>query len=394
MPDAPGFASDVRAEAVRRGLPGLFLCNVLSIGDTERCAPGFDAAVEFPPHGTIGKEIRARDLGADRAFRGHIYDYASTVLSAVARPIPSFPCFPGVMPRWDNTARKRLRAHIFHGSTPELFGQWLRKATMVTRRLNPRAPLIFVNSWNEWAEGAHLEPDERVGRASLAAIQNGVFGGQPRDVDGAGAVASTQDEAPPDSVGSLMVNVAQTPAISAMPGMPLSAVDLVVHRGIGWVDEVDGTSPSDAVVPATAIQPLRLLGWFYADPRRGACRGCRDYLILESGVSIFHVPITRSQRRPDVMRGMLATRRPSRRLLRASDRMRPAVGSAILRALTRDRSLLGFDLLLSLSGLPAGRYSVAMLEVRPVGATLVPTPFSLELGHHRIPPTRAPWAHS
>ncbi len=118
MPDAPGFASDLRAEAVRRGLPGLFLCNVLSIGDIERCAPGFDAAVEFPPHGTIGKELRARDLGADRAFRGHIYDYASTVLSAVARPIPSFPCFPGVMPRWDNTARKGLRAHIFHGSTP------------------------------------------------------------------------------------------------------------------------------------------------------------------------------------------------------------------------------------------------------------------------------------
>ncbi len=95
MPDAPGFAADLRAEAVRRGLPGLFLCNVLSIGDIERCAPGFDAAVEFPPHGTIGKEIRARDLGADRAFRGHIYDYASTVLSAVARPIAVVPLLPG-----------------------------------------------------------------------------------------------------------------------------------------------------------------------------------------------------------------------------------------------------------------------------------------------------------
>ena len=44
-------------------------------------------AFALPPHGTIGKELRARDLGADRAFRGHIYDYTSTVLSAVARPI-------------------------------------------------------------------------------------------------------------------------------------------------------------------------------------------------------------------------------------------------------------------------------------------------------------------
>ena len=56
-----------------------------------------------------------------------------------------------------------MRAHIFHGSTPELFERWLRRGDWLTRQTNPRAPLVFVNSWNEWAEGAHLEPDERTG---------------------------------------------------------------------------------------------------------------------------------------------------------------------------------------------------------------------------------------
>ena len=183
MPDAPGFAADLRAEAVRRGLPGLFLCNVLSIGDVDRCAPGFDAAVEFPPQGTLGREIRPRSLGADPAFKGHIYDYASTVQTAIARPTPSFPCFPGVMPRWDNTARKGMRAHIFHGSTPELFERWLRRASLDTRRRNPGAPLVFVNSWNEWAEGAHLEPDDLTRNDYLQAARRGLSFDDPVELD-------------------------------------------------------------------------------------------------------------------------------------------------------------------------------------------------------------------
>ena len=95
MPDAPGFAADLRAEAVRRGLPGLFLCNVLSIGDIERCAPGFDAAVEFPPQGTLGKEIRGPDLGADPAFSGTSTTTRRPLQTAIARPDAVVPVLPG-----------------------------------------------------------------------------------------------------------------------------------------------------------------------------------------------------------------------------------------------------------------------------------------------------------
>ncbi len=164
MVDPEGFASRLREEAVRRGLLGLHLCNVMSIGDNDRRAPGFDAAVEFPPNGTIGKEIDPRVLGVDPSFHGRIYDYASLVRTVLARPTPAFPYYPGVMPRWDNTARKGMAAHIFHGSSPEIFESWLQRAASITRLRNPRAPLVFINSWNEWAEGAHLEPDQQTGR--------------------------------------------------------------------------------------------------------------------------------------------------------------------------------------------------------------------------------------
>ena len=88
------------------------------------------------------------------------------------------------MPRWDNSARKGMAAQIFHGSTPELFERWLRRAASITVRRNARAPLVFVNSWNEWAEGAHLEPDERTGRRYLEALRRVVWadvGESPED---------------------------------------------------------------------------------------------------------------------------------------------------------------------------------------------------------------------
>ena len=289
MPDAPGFAADLRAEAVRRGLPGLFLCNVLSIGDIERCAPGFDAAVEFPPHGTIGKEIRARDLGADHAFRGHIYDYASTVLSAVARPMPSYPCFPGVMPRWDNTARKGLRAHIFHGSTPELFGRWLRKAALVTRRLNPRAPLVFVNSWNEWAEGAHLEPDERVGRGYLDVVHRVVMAGPDHEGATLPRVQRGRRSHRPKDPGTAPGGVWHaTPLVS---GMPIEAAPWTEADGAGWIEEVDGRTLEGSVIRVTCGQQRRLRGWFYGDSRPGGRHETRAYIVVSSAGARWHAPL-------------------------------------------------------------------------------------------------------
>jgi len=79
--------------------------------------------------------------------------------------------FRGIMPRWDNTPRGQDRSHVLVNAEPANYGRWLSAlvARARARASRERAPLIFVNAWNEWGEGCHLEPDARYGRAFLEA---------------------------------------------------------------------------------------------------------------------------------------------------------------------------------------------------------------------------------
>ncbi|MCB1219008.1 glycoside hydrolase family 99-like domain-containing protein, partial [bacterium] len=68
--------------------------------------------------------------------------------------------------------------HIFHGCTPESYETWLRNAVAYAAD-NPAVgseSMVFINAWNEWAEGVYLEPDRKFGYALLAATQRVAFG--------------------------------------------------------------------------------------------------------------------------------------------------------------------------------------------------------------------------
>lgn len=81
--------------------------------------------------------------------------------------------FPTVCPGWDNTPRRNRGAVVLTGATPERYEQWVAHTVASTR-----SPILFVNAWNEWAEGAHLEPDLVNGRAFLDAHARGVHRGR------------------------------------------------------------------------------------------------------------------------------------------------------------------------------------------------------------------------
>lgn len=88
----------------------------------------------------------------------------------MARWTKEYTLFPGVMPAWDNTPRRMENGRIFIGSTPRKYEEWLRAACDFTRSALPREErFVFINSWNEWAEGAQLEPSEAHGFAFLNA---------------------------------------------------------------------------------------------------------------------------------------------------------------------------------------------------------------------------------
>ena len=79
--------------------------------------------------------------------------------------------YPAVMPNWDNTPRSGERGVIFHNSTPELFEQHLADAADIVKDYPDEQKIIFIKSWNEWAEGNHLEPDLKWGLQYLSKIK-------------------------------------------------------------------------------------------------------------------------------------------------------------------------------------------------------------------------------
>jgi hypothetical protein len=68
---------------------------------------------------------------------------------------------------WDNTSRRKKDAYIYHNSTPTLYGKWLEHIVKTFHPYSKEENLVFINAWNEWAEGNHLEPCQKWGRQYL-----------------------------------------------------------------------------------------------------------------------------------------------------------------------------------------------------------------------------------
>jgi hypothetical protein len=184
IPDVRQVLRVWRAAAEELGLPGLHLCGVQSNGYTSGLDDGFDAMVEFPPHSIVVGEITRAVPEVAPDFSGKIFSYADVVryCTGLGSSI-RLPVYRGLMTSWDNTARRGLASHIFHDSTPEQYEVWLRRLVAYTRRHHQGDHrLIFVNAWNEWAEGAYLEPDEKHRYGYLEATSRAVFGPPDRSV--------------------------------------------------------------------------------------------------------------------------------------------------------------------------------------------------------------------
>lgn len=104
-------------------------------------------------------------------------DYQDGAINAVAEKLPDFKVFPGAMPSWDNTARRGNTAHAFINSNPDTYEFWLRGAIEKTiQRNSGDERIVFINAWNEWAEGAHLEPDQKYGHNHLLVTRKALNG--------------------------------------------------------------------------------------------------------------------------------------------------------------------------------------------------------------------------
>ena len=192
LPDAGRFAELWHELAAAEGLGGMYL---LGMTDEPRWDPtplGFDGSIVVAFSGAargvrrsdrekITRRLRhRRHLGMLVKNRFErlpaIYDYEELDPDLTFPTVPtSFERHPCVVPNWDNTPRAGLNGKVLHDSTPELFRSHL--ATVLgrvdDRPLDRR--LVFVKSWNEWAEGNYLEPDLRFGNAYLEVVRDEVL---------------------------------------------------------------------------------------------------------------------------------------------------------------------------------------------------------------------------
>jgi lipopolysaccharide biosynthesis protein len=206
IPDVERAVEIFRREAARERVE-LYMCR-FDVRGQRREPPealGFDAAIEFHPftksssvyleerksrhrRGKAGScAIRVangvrRLLGWGNRFQikesDKIYDYEDYVRHDLSRDLTRYKTFPGVFPGWDNTSRREHGgATIFINSSPEAFGRWVEKKVRRYTPPNEDENLFFINAWNEWAEGNHLEPCERFGLRYLEAFSMALLAG-------------------------------------------------------------------------------------------------------------------------------------------------------------------------------------------------------------------------
>ncbi|SDP58051.1 Glycosyltransferase WbsX [Phyllobacterium sp. YR620] len=168
-----------REFAKRQGFPDLHIAAVdfYDISAPEEC--GADALVEFPPHKFIGSESRPdrSPVTTNPEFSGRFVDYRKMVAQSINRPVPAFRLYRGIIPSWDNTARRQNTATTIINSNPSLYGRWLRYLRAYTRTEFDTGEdnFIFINAWNEWGEGCHLEPDQKWGLSYLEETRDSSF---------------------------------------------------------------------------------------------------------------------------------------------------------------------------------------------------------------------------
>jgi lipopolysaccharide biosynthesis protein len=175
IPEVRSMTERFRGMATKAGLKGLHLVGVTAHRVWEPKDYGFDALVvqRMPPlDGSIPWRYPLAKLKARlRRHRLTVHRYADCVPQLVTAHAAQIQFYPCLLPNWDNTPRSGVNGLVLEGSTPEMFGRHVRDALLRVWDKPAEHRLVFLKSWNEWAEGNHMEPDLRFGLKYLEVLR-------------------------------------------------------------------------------------------------------------------------------------------------------------------------------------------------------------------------------
>jgi lipopolysaccharide biosynthesis protein len=178
----PEFAQVIvtwRERALEAGLDGLVILTA-DVGssmegiDGDPADFGIDGFLEFAPHNMPWNHQPLINRGVDQRFTGNLVSYAAMVTNGIERlrqPVPDNR-YPGIMVNFDNTARRQFKPDLWYGSNPYTFRRWLNAAIGSVMDRDRERRIVFLNAWNEWAEGTVLEPTQRWGSTYLHAVKD------------------------------------------------------------------------------------------------------------------------------------------------------------------------------------------------------------------------------
>ena len=162
LPDGRAFTDALRHRCRQAGLPDPYLLGVTSFAATDNRPAGFDGNVDFEPYLSVTPNSKGDGIS--------VYDYAES-RRKMRHAKGDFPSHPCIMVSWDNTPRQGAQGVAFTGATPEAFEQGLCEMIASVQHEPMEERLVFVNAWNEWADGNHLEPCLRHGLGYLDAVK-------------------------------------------------------------------------------------------------------------------------------------------------------------------------------------------------------------------------------
>ena len=182
LPDSKATIARWRAEVKAAGFPDLYIGYVQQAGyKVDPIELGFDCAIEFQPDIFMAGKTEAPNIQekilnklkikSSVHYSNYLYSFPKLVDNIIKNDGIRKNVYKAVSPGWDNTARRQGGATIFKDSSPGLYERWLNHAISLTIENKNPGNFLFINAWNEWAEGNHLEPCQKYGRQFLEATQ-------------------------------------------------------------------------------------------------------------------------------------------------------------------------------------------------------------------------------
>lgn len=187
IPNLTQFIDLWNSLAKKEGLPGIYFIGHAEHFDQDIYNTGLDAVLKHNPGHTLYSKLGLRshspvvykifsrlglsDFYHSSILKPHVFSYEEYIRHALTPLRISTLEYPCVVPSWDNTPRYGVHGSVLHGSSPMLFQKHLRDAIRMIENRDFEKRIIFLKSWNEWAEGNYIEPDQEFGLSYLEACK-------------------------------------------------------------------------------------------------------------------------------------------------------------------------------------------------------------------------------